>query len=57
MASNLKGSSGSMAVDRDRLKWAESVPTGVASGTTGVRAKAAIPLQAKSPSLAGACIS
>jgi hypothetical protein len=29
-----------MAVDRDRLKWAESAPTEVASGRAGERAKA-----------------
>lgn len=33
--------------DRDLqcLNWAESAPTGVASGRTGVRAKAAVPLE------------
>ena len=36
-----KDSKGSMAVDRERLKGADCGPTGVASGRTGVRAKAA----------------
>ena len=32
---------------RERRDWAESGPTGVTSGTTGVRAGATIPLQAR----------
>jgi len=31
--------------DRRRLNWAESAPTGVASGKTGVRAIAVVPWQ------------
>ena len=34
--------------DMERLLWAESGPTGVASGRTGVRAKAVIPLPRRS---------
>jgi hypothetical protein len=35
--------------DRDlgRLNWVDSAPTGTASGTTGVRAIAALPLRAR----------
>jgi hypothetical protein len=42
-----KARSGSRAVDRDRLKWAESGPTGVASGRIGVRAIAVITVGAR----------
>jgi hypothetical protein len=38
---------GSMAVDCDRLKWAETGPTWYASERTAVRATAAVPLGAR----------
>ena len=36
-----------LPLDRDRLNWAESEPTGVVSGRTGVRAKAVFPSRAR----------
>jgi hypothetical protein len=36
-----------MAIDRERLKWADSALTGFALGRTGVGAKADIPLRAR----------